>query len=230
MVEVGAGLGSLTVALADLGANVLAIEFDRSLVPALREVLADRRGVRVLVADAMQIDWVEVLEGEPWTMASNLPYNIAVPVVVGMLERAPHVERFLVMVQREVGERLAARPGDEAYGAVSVRVAYHAEARVLRRVPPSVFWPEPQVDSVVIELVRRPLPPVATAPDRLFRVVDEGFAQRRKTMANALVRLGVPRPSAVEVLRGAGIDERARAESLSIGQFASLAEGVPWNG
>src|SRR5438128_9303965 len=112
----------------------------------------------------MQVDWVEVLEGEPWTMVSNLPYNVAVPVVVGMLEHAPQVERFLVTVQREVGERLAAGPGDEAYGAVSVRVAYHCEARVVRRIPPSVFWPEPQVESTVVELLRRRVPPVATAP------------------------------------------------------------------
>ena len=163
-------------------------------------------------------------------MVSNLPYNVAVPVVLEMLKTAPQVEVLTVMVQREVGERLAAAPGDEQYGAVSVRVAYHAEARLVRRVPPSVFWPEPQVESVVVELLRRRVPPVATAPDRLFRVVDEGFAQRRKTMVNALVRLGVTRSSAIELLREAGIDDRARGESLSIGQFASLAEGVPWNG
>jgi 16S rRNA (adenine1518-N6/adenine1519-N6)-dimethyltransferase len=230
VVEVGAGLGSLTVALADLGAEVLAIELDRSLVPALEEILGDRSNVRVLVEDAMRVPWSEVLEGGPWTMASNLPYNVAVPVVTELLERAPQVQRFVVMVQREVGERLAARAGDDAYGAVSVRVAYHAEARVLRRVPPSVFWPEPQVDSVVVELVRRPEPPVATPRGRLFRVVEEGFAQRRKTMANALVRLGLARPEALALLRGSGIDERARAESLSLEQFARLAEGVPWSG
>jgi 16S rRNA (adenine1518-N6/adenine1519-N6)-dimethyltransferase len=230
VVEVGAGLGSLTVALADLGANVLAVELDRSLAPALEEVLGDRSDVRVLVADAMKIAWTEVLEGGPWIMASNLPYNVAVPVVAGMLERAPRVERFLVMVQREVGERLAAGPGEDAYGGISVRVAYYAEARIVRRVPPSVFWPEPRVESVVVELARRRLPLVATAPQRLFRVVDEGFAQRRKTMANALLRLGLSREGSLDLLRRSGIDERARAESLSLEELATLAEGVPWNG
>src|SRR5256885_12609158 len=111
-----------------------------------------------------------------------------------MLQGATQVERFVVMVQREVGERLAAGPGDDAYGAVSVRVDYHAEARLVRRVPPSVFWPEPQVESVVVELVRRGGPPVRTPPGLLFRLVEEGFAQRRKTITNALVRLRMPRP------------------------------------
>ena len=228
--EVGAGLGSLTVALADLGADVVAIELDAALVPALDETVGGRDNVRILVADALRLDWGEVLQGGPWTMASNLPYNVAVPVVTELLARAPQVERLVVMVQREVGERLAARAGDDAYGAVSVRVAYHAEARVLRRVPPSVFWPEPLVESVVIELVRRAEPPVSTPRDLLFRVVEEGFGQRRKTMANALVRLGLPREDALELLRSSGIDGRARAESLSLEQFARLADGVPWSG
>jgi 16S rRNA (adenine1518-N6/adenine1519-N6)-dimethyltransferase len=225
MLEIGAGLGSLTVALADTGSDVLAIELDRSLVPALEEVVRERPTVTVTAADAMRIDWPEVLGDGRWRMASNLPYNVAVPIVMDLLEHGPGIEDYLVMVQREVGERLVAGPGDPAYGAVSVRVRYRAEARLLRRIPPSVFWPEPQVESVLVRLTPRE-PPVETPPEQLFRVVEEGFAQRRKTMANALVRLGRSRGDAGAVLEECGIDPRARAESLSLEQFACIVESM----
>jgi 16S rRNA (adenine1518-N6/adenine1519-N6)-dimethyltransferase len=222
--EVGAGLGSLTVALVAAGAEVLAVEIDRALVPALEEVVAGLP-VEVVRADAMDADWPDILGSEPWRMASNLPYNVAVPVVMGLLERAPGVDPMLVMVQREVGERLAAGPGEDAYGAVSLRVAYRAEVEVVRRVPPTVFWPEPQVESVVVRLSRR-LPPVSTPPDVLFRLIEEGFAQRRKTMANALVRLGYARGRATEALRRAGLGEQVRAEELGLEDLARLAEAL----
>jgi 16S rRNA (adenine1518-N6/adenine1519-N6)-dimethyltransferase len=225
VVEVGAGLGSLTVALAEAGAEVLAVEVDRRIVPVLREVVAPFPNVRVEVGDAVRMDWREVLKGGPWKMVSNLPYNVAVPVVLEMLKTAPQVEELTVMVQREVGERLAAGPGDDQYGAVSARVAYHADARVLRRVRPSVFWPEPQVESVLVRMERRS-PPVPTPEDELFRVVDEGFAQRRKTMRNALVRLGVPAARAAELLTGCGLDPNVRAEELGLAAFACLAEAL----
>lgn len=224
VVEVGAGLGSLTVALAAAGAEVLAIELDRALLPALEEVTAGL-GVRVVGTDALRAEWPDLLPGAGWKMVSNLPYNVAVPLVLEMLQRAPSVERYLVMVQREVGERLAAGPGEDAYGAVSVRVAYRALARVLRRVPPTVFWPEPAVESVLVELVPRD-PPVAAAPHRLFRVVDEGFAQRRKTMRNALVRLGLSPAEAADALSRCALDPRIRAEDLGLAEFACLAEAI----
>lgn len=219
--EVGAGLGSLTVALAGSGAEVLAVELDRALVPALEEVVAGL-SVQVVRANAVDADWPAILGDEPRRMASNLPYNVAVPVVMGLLERAPGVDPMLVMVQREVGERLAAGPGEEAYGAVSLRVAYRAWVKLVRRVPPTVFWPEPQVESVVVRLTRRS-PPVATQPEVLFHLIEEGFAQRRKTMANALVRMGYRRDRATAALRGAGLDERVRAEELGLEDLARLA-------
>ncbi len=221
VVEVGAGLGSLTVVLAAAGAEVLAVEFDRRLVPALREVVAPYPGVRILEADALRVDWGRELPGEGWRMVSNLPYNVAVPVLLGMLERAP-VQGYLVMVQREVGERLVARPGEEGYGAVSLRVAYRADAEVLRRVPPDVFWPRPQVESVLVHLTPRP-PAVAVDPGPLFRVVDAAFAERRKTMRNALRRLGLAPADADEVLRRAGIAGRARPEDVGLEGFARIA-------
>ena len=229
MLEIGAGLGSLTVALADRGAEVLAVELDRALVPALEEAVDGRGDVRVVVGDAMGLDWGELLGDREWRMASNLPYSVAVPVVMRLLEEAPNVRDLVVMVQREVGERLAAGPGDEAYGAVSARVAYFSDAKLLRRIRPSVFWPEPKVASVLLRLTPRE-PPVRVDRGRLFRVIEEGFAQRRKTMANALVRLGVGRADAGSMLEGCGADPRARAESLSLEQFACLAERIPWSG
>lgn len=226
VLEIGAGLGSLTVALAAAGAEVTAVEFDRTLLAALREVAEPWPGVTVLEADAMRIDWASELPGERWKMVSNLPYNVAVPLVAGLLEGVPQIRSFLVMVQREVGERLAAGPGDDAYGAVSVRIAYRAEAEVVRRVPATVFWPRPAVDSVLVRLTRRERPPVTTPPERLFRVVGEGFAERRKTMRNAVRRLGLSAAEADLALARAGLEPNVRAERLSLQDFARLAEEV----
>lgn len=223
--EVGAGLGSLTVALAEAGAEVLAMETDRGLVDALGEVVGARPAVRVVHADATEANWAALLGDGPRRMASNLPYHVAVRVLLDLLERAPEVDPFVVMVQREVGERLAAGPGEPAYGAVSLKVAYRSTVRVLRRVGPSVFWPEPKVDSVVLRLDRHP-PPVTVPGPVLFGLVDEGFRQRRKTMAAALVRLGHGREQARRAMERAGLDPRARAETLGLEEFARLAEAL----
>jgi 16S rRNA (adenine1518-N6/adenine1519-N6)-dimethyltransferase len=214
----------LTVALAAAGAEVLAVEADGSLIPALEEVV-EGLPVRVIHADAMEVDWGELLDEGPWRMASNLPYNVGVPVLMRLLEEAPGVDPSLVMVQREVGERLAAAPGSDAFGAVSLKVAYRAEVKVVRKVGPKVFWPEPKVESVVLRISRRP-PPVATQPDELFRLIEEGFAQRRKMMASGLVRMGMDRAAARSALAEAGLDERVRAEELGLEDFARLAEAI----
>lgn len=220
----GAGLGSLTVALAGAGAEVLAVETDRRVAAALEEVVAGLP-VTVVVADATASDWPALLGPDPWRMASNLPYHVAIPILLGLLEGAPQVDPFVVMVQREVGERLAAGPGEPAFGAVSLKAAYRAEVRVLRRVPPTVFWPAPKVESVLLRLDRLP-PPVATPPDRLFALIEEGFRERRKTMTTALVRLGLERDRARGVMSSAGIDPRARAETLGLDELARLAEAL----
>lgn len=231
VVEVGAGLGSLTVALAAAGAKVLAVEFDRSLVPALVEVTAGLPSVRILHADAMKLDWrAELGEpevgGRPWTLCANLPYNIAVPLVLDTLTGAPVIGRWVVMVQREVGERLAAKPGTERFGAASLRVAYRASASVVRRVPATVFWPKPAVDSVVVRLDRLAGPPVEVDEAMLWRVVDAAFAERRKTMRNALRRLGLDRAEADAVLVDVGVEVDARPEQLGLSTFAAIAGRV----
>lgn len=223
VVEVGPGLGSLTLALADVGAaEIVALELDRHLVPALREVL-DGYAVRVVQGDALSVDWKELLGATPgWSMVSNLPYNVATPLVVRVLEAAPMVERLFVMVQREVGERMAAAPATDAYGAVSVKIAYYARAELAGLVPPTVFMPKPAVDSALVRLVRREQPPVAVPDvDRLFVLVRAGFATRRKMLRRALTtELG---SRTVAVLEAAGIDPSARAETLGLDEWAAIA-------
>ncbi len=227
VVEVGPGLGSLTVALAEAGAIVVAVEVDERLIPPLKEVAApwpDR--VSVLRADAMTVDWSDVLRGPArWSMVANLPYNVSVPVVMRVLEEEPRIHRLLVMVQREVGERLAAKPGEPQFGAVSLRVAYRADARIVRRVPRSVFWPQPNVDSVLVRLERRP-PPVDVGRERLFELIAVAFGQRRKTMRNALVRFGLSPATAVDVLERSGVDPSTRPESLGLVAFAELVKQI----
>jgi 16S rRNA (adenine1518-N6/adenine1519-N6)-dimethyltransferase len=222
VVEIGPGLGSLTVALAATGADVVAVEFDRALVPALEEAVGGLPNVRVLESDALRVPWVEVVPDPPAAMVSNLPYNVAVPVLLRMLEEAPSVDPFLVMVQREVGERLAASVGDPAYGAVSVKVSYFAEARAVRRVPPEVFWPSPSVESIVVRLARRLQPPVPVPREALFALIDAGFAERRKRMTNALRRLGADATWAAAVMRDATLPETARAEEIDLAGFGRL--------
>ena len=165
VVEIGAGLGSLTLALAEAGASVTAVEIDRHVLPVLRAQV-EPVGVRVVEADALTLDWPGLLDGPPsdrWSMVSNLPYNMAVPLVVRVLEEAPRVASLLVMVQREVGERLVARVGDDAYGAVSVKVAYWATSALVGRVPASVFIPRPRVESVLVRLDRHRADPAHPA-------------------------------------------------------------------
>jgi 16S rRNA (adenine1518-N6/adenine1519-N6)-dimethyltransferase len=190
-------------------------------------VTASLSNVEVRQADAMATDWTGLAGRGPWILCANLPYNVAVPLVMTVLDTAPGATRLVVMVQREVGERLAAGPGDESYGAVSVRVAYRARASVIRRVPASVFWPRPKVASVVVRIERWAEPPVSVDPDRLWRVIDAGFAERRKTMRNALRRLGLEPSDADEVLRACGVAPDARAESLGLDAFAAIAERIP---
>jgi len=230
VIEIGAGLGSLTIALAAAGAEVLAVEVDHGLVAALTEVTTGMSEVRVLRADAMKLDWPSLLglgAGRPWTLCANLPYNIAVPLVLDSLTTAPAIDRWVVMVQREVGERLVAVPGDEQFGAVSLRVAYRASAAAVRRVPATVFWPRPKVDSVIVRLDRLAEPPVPVDERSLGRVVDEAFSERRKTIRNALRRLGLAADEADEVLASAGVASNARPEELGLEGFAAIAERLP---
>jgi 16S rRNA (adenine1518-N6/adenine1519-N6)-dimethyltransferase len=226
VVEVGAGFGSLTVALAGTGASVTAVEFDRLLVPALREVAAGLENVSVVQGDAMKMDWLGLTGEAEWTLCANLPYNIATPLVMDLLVDVPAIRRFIVMVQREAGERLVAQAGEERYGAVSVRVAYAARAALIRSVPADVFWPRPSVESVVVRLDRLDATPVDVDRAALWRVIDVSFAERRKTMRNAVRRLGLDVPSADRVLAESGVGPSQRPEELALAAFARIAERI----
>jgi len=219
VVEVGPGVGSLTVALLDAGVHVCAIELDKHVLPVLESVTAGR-DIEIVNADAMTVDWHSVLGGGSWVMVANLPYNIATPLLMRAFEDAPMIERYLVMVQREVGERLAAVVGDPGYGAVSVRIAWRASARVVGRVPATVFIPPPKVESALVELERWFEPPVMVRDEaRMRALVEAGFATRRKMLRRTLAGLVTP-----EQFAAAGIDPAARAETLSLADWARLSD------
>jgi 16S rRNA (adenine1518-N6/adenine1519-N6)-dimethyltransferase len=228
VVEIGAGLGSLTLALVETGASVTAVEIDRHLVPVLRRQV-EPAGVTVVEGDAMRLDWTEVLgpvgDGATrWVLVANLPYNVATPLVADLLDQVPAIERMLVMVQREVAERLAAGVGDAGYGAVSVKVAYWASAKLAGRVPASVFVPRPNVESALVSIRRHPQPavdPGLVGPDALFALVRAGFSQRRKMLRSVLAG----RVTA-EAFERAGVAPTARAEELDVVAWGRLAAAV----
>lgn len=225
VVEIGAGLGSLTLALAATGAEVTAVEVDRHLVPVLQEVVADHP-VRVVEGDALDLDWAALLAGDGrWVLVANLPYNVATPLVLDLLDEVPAIARMLVMVQREAGERLAADVGDAAYGIPSVKVRYWATAKIVGKVGADVFLPRPRVESALVEITRRDAPATDADPDRLFALVRAGFGQRRKMLRRSLA--GVIDP---EAFARAEVRPEARPEELSVDDWGRLAEASPASG
>jgi len=222
VVEVGAGLGSLTLALLEAGAEVTAIEVDRHLTPVLRTIV-EPGGATVVEADAMRLDWATLLGPpdpvRPWTLIANLPYNIATPLVLDRLADAPTLERMVVLVQREVAERLAAGPGTKAYGIPSVKLAWWADAAVVAKVAPTVFIPQPRVDSALVDIRRHP--PAGTDEQRkvVFDLVETGFNQRRKMLRRSLA----PGVESVD-LDAAEIRPEARAEELTLADWLRLSD------
>jgi 16S rRNA (adenine1518-N6/adenine1519-N6)-dimethyltransferase len=220
VVEIGAGLGSLTLALAETGATVRAIEVDRGVVPVLRSVVAAHPNVTVIEGDALRLDWTEQLAGAAsWTLVANLPYNIATPLVCDVLDGVPAISRMLVMVQREVAERFCAAPRTPAYGAVSVKVAYWAQARIAGIVPASVFVPRPNVESALADITRRDAPAVDADRARMFELVRASFGQRRKMLRRSLGAL-----VDTAVFEHAGIDGQRRPEELDVHEWGALTD------
>lgn len=218
VVEIGPGLGSLTLALLETGAAVTAVEMDRFLIPVLRHVV-EPHGATVVHADALALDWRALLGDEPgWALVANLPYNVATPLVLTVLADAPMVDRLLVMVQREVGERFAAPPGKKAFGAVTVKVAWSATATLVGKVPPTVFVPQPKVDSALVMLRRHAEVGDAAERAAVFKLVDAGFATRRKMLRNTLAGLVDD-----ACFAAAGVAPTARAEELDLAAWRRLA-------
>jgi 16S rRNA (adenine1518-N6/adenine1519-N6)-dimethyltransferase len=230
VVEVGPGLGSLTLALLPEVAQVTAVEIDGVLAAELPATIerhaptyADR--LTVVTADALRVD---ALPGPPPTaLVANLPYNISVPVLLHLLEQFPSIGRVLVMVQSEVADRLAAPPGSRTYGIPSVKAAWYADVRRAGTVGRTVFWPAPNVDSGLVAMTRRDPPTTSAARAEVFAVVDAAFAQRRKGLRAALAGWAGSPAAAETALRAAGLDPRLRGEALSVADFARLADHRP---
>lgn len=231
VVEIGPGLGSLTLGLLEAGASLVAVEIDPVLAGALPTTVAthlpqlvgtDR--LTVVTADALEV--TELPGAAPTALVANLPYNVSVPVLLTFLERFPSLERVLVMVQAEVADRLAAPPGSRTYGVPSAKVAWYASARRTSTVARSVFWPVPNVDSALVRLERREPPRTTASRTEVFAVVDAAFAQRRKMLRSALGTLAGSVEIAEAALRAAGVDPQARGERLDIEAFTRVAEAL----
>jgi len=229
VLEVGPGLGSLTLGLLASGADVIAVEVDPILAAALPETAVTHRPddaarLTVIADDAMR---VTTLPAEPTSLVANLPYNVAVPIVLHLLQTFSSIERGLVMVQAEVADRLVAGPGSRVYGVPSVKLAWYADSERVGSVPPSVFWPVPHVDSGLVAFRRRPAPASIASREEVFACVDAAFAQRRKTLRAALSGWAGSAAAAERALILAGVDPSARGEAIDVGAFARIAGARP---
>lgn len=228
VVEVGPGLGSLTLALLEVAGRVVAIEVDDKLAALLPETIATYAPAQadrfeVVLADAMRV--TDVPGPPPTALVANLPYNVSVPVLLHLLALLPSLERGLVMVQSEVADRLAAEPGSKVYGVPSVKAAWFADVRRAGAIGRNVFWPAPNVDSGLVAWTRREPPATDVPRERVFQVVDAAFAQRRKALRGVLRALA-PGPAVDAALESAGVDPLARGETLTIDDFVRIAEGL----
>lgn len=229
VLEIGPGLGSLTLGVLEAGAQVVAIEIEAALAQRLPRTVAERlpdavERFRVVEADALTVDVLD--DPQPTRVVANLPYNVSVPVLLHVLARFGTLAAGLVMVQAEVADRLVAAPGSRTYGVPSAKLAWYAAARRVGSVPPKVFWPIPNVDSGLVELVRREPPTTTASREEVFAVIDAAFSQRRKMLRSALASRFGSSAAAEEVLSAAGVDPQARGEVLGIAEFARIAEAA----
>lgn len=228
VLEIGPGLGSLTLGLLETGARVVAVEIEDRLAHRLERTVRERMGddaagrLAVVNADALEVS--QLPGPPPSALVANLPYNVSVPVLLRMMELFPEWRTGLVMVQLEVADRLVAAPGSKVYGVPSAKVAWYAEATRVGTVPPKVFWPVPNVDSGLVRLVRRPAPDTTATREDTFRVIDAAFAQRRKMLRAALGSLAGSAAEASAAIADAGIDPQLRGEMLGVDAFAAIAE------
>lgn len=231
VLEVGPGLGSLTLALLEAGCDVIALEIDPVLAGRLPRTIADHAPgakAQVVLADAMRVGRDEVLaHGTPTRLVANLPYNVSVPVLLHLLELLPELQAGLVMVQKEVADRLAAGPGSRTYGVPSAKAAWYGTVEPSGSIGRHVFWPEPNVDSGLVRFTRTAPPQSRASRERVFSVVDAAFAQRRKALRSALAGIAGGPDAAESALRAADIDPRLRGEQLKIADFARLADTLP---
>lgn len=226
VLEIGPGIGTLTQALAEAGAWVTAVELDKKLPAVLAETLKGCDNVTIVSGDILKVDIEGLMGGEPFKVVANLPYYITTPILLALLEKKLNISLIVTMVQKEVAERMTALPGGKDYGALSVAVQYYTEPDIVLTVPPKSFYPAPEVDSVVIRCRRRAEPPVECRDEKMFfRVARASFGQRRKTLINALKGAGFLQEDIDRAVSRAGIDPGRRGETLSLEEFARLADG-----
>lgn len=230
VLEIGPGLGSLTLGLLEAAREVVVVEIEDSLAARLPRTAAERLGeeaaarLHVVGADALRV--TELPGDEPTAVVANLPYNVSVPVILHLLERFEAWRTGLVMVQLEVADRLVAPPGSKTYGVPSAKLAWYASAALVGKVPPKVFWPVPNVDSGLVRIERRDPPATTATREQTFAVVDAAFAQRRKMLRAALAGIAGSSAAAVAAIEAAGVNPQARGEVLDIGQFAAIAAAL----
>jgi 16S rRNA (adenine1518-N6/adenine1519-N6)-dimethyltransferase len=227
VLEIGPGIGTLTQGLAEAGAKVVAVELDSRLIEVLTKTLAGYDNVRIVHGDILKVNIAEEVAAPRFKVVANLPYYITTPIIMGLLEQRLPVDTLVTMIQKEVAERMVASPGGKEYGALSVAVQYFTEPQIMFAVPPHSFIPAPAVDSAVIRCVVRDQPAVAVGDERLFfRVVKAAFSQRRKTLNNALKTMGIASERIQQALAEAQIDGGRRGETLSLGEFAAIANAL----
>ena len=224
VLEIGPGIGTLTQALAKTGAAITCVELDKRLPEVLAHTLEAYDNVTIIQGDILKVNIPEIMGDKPFKVVANLPYYITTPIIMALLEKHLPITDIVVMVQKEVAQRMVAEPGNKTYGALSVAVQYYTEPEIILDVPPSAFMPKPEVDSLVIDCKVRQTPPVDLIDQKLFfRVVKAGFGQRRKTLNNALKTLGIDKQIIATALNEANIDPTRRGETLSIEEFATLS-------
>ena len=232
VLEIGPGFGVLTRELAENAQKVVSVEIDKRLIPVLEYTLSDFDNVSIIENDILKADVQKIIEenfrGEPVSIAANLPYYITTPIIARLLELKLPVENIVVMVQKEVSERICAAPGTKDYGAISVLCQYYTEPEIITKVPASCFVPSPKVDSAVLRLKILDMPSVSPKDEKLFfRLVKAGFAQRRKTLLNCMSHgLSLEKSLCTEILSACGIEPSIRAERLSLEEFAAIADEI----
>lgn len=227
VLEIGPGIGTLTQGLLEAGAEVMAVELDKKLPAVLAETLKGYEHLNVVQGDILKTDIAALMGGAPFKVAANLPYYITTPILLSLLEQKLPITRIVTMVQKEVAERMTAPPGGRDYGALSVAVQYYTEPEIVLDVPPNCFLPAPEVESAVIVCAVRQTPAVAVKDEKVFfRVVKAAFGQRRKTLSNALKTTGAPKEQIEAALTAAKVDAARRGETLSLAEFAAVADGL----
>ena len=224
VLEIGPGIGTLTQGLAETGAAITAVELDRKLLDVLSKTLAGYDNIRVVHGDILKLDISQEMSDKPFKVIANLPYYITTPIIMMLLEKRLPIEVLVTMVQKEVAQRIVAKPGGKEYGALSVAVQYYTEPEIIMNVSPNSFIPAPAVESAVVRCRVRREPPVSVDEKAFFRIVKAAFSQRRKTFSNTLKGAGFSKDMITDILNISGIDGNRRGETMSMEEFAAVAQ------